>query len=163
MLGHNDTKASSSNGFSTPAIPPEIQEKAYRNVIRILRKTWPDARIVLVSSTSPDTVFLKERAKSDLKKNGKTYRFGDPEKLEAYNVVLNKIAQEKNLDYLDYYNTMKALPREQKKRLLRENDGLHMKNAGYLFLTLELLNYLSMNPLCEQTTSLNIKNVRPGG
>lgn len=163
MLGHNDTKASSSNGFSTPAIPPEIQEKAYRNVIRILRKTWPDARIVLVSSTSPDTVFLKERAKSDLKKNGKAYRFGDPEKLEAYNVVLNKIAQEKNLDYLDYYNTMKALPREQKKRLLRENDGLHMKNAGYLFLTLELLNYLSMNPLCEQTTSLNIKNIRPGG
>ncbi len=145
MLGHNDTKASSSNGFSSSAIPPEIQEKAYRNVIRILQKNWPDARIVLVSSTSPDTVFLKERAKSDLKKNGKAYRFGDPEKLEAYNVVLNKIAQEKNLDYLDYYNTMKALPREQKKRLLRENDGLHMKNAGYLFLTQELLNYLSMN------------------
>lgn len=145
MLGHNDTKASSQDGFSSPAIPPEIQKKTYLNVIRILQKNWPDAKIVLVSGTSPDTVFLKEKAQRELKKNGRAYRFGDPEKLEAYNAVLKKIAEEKKLDYLDYYNTMKALPREQKKRLLRENDGLHMKNAGYIFLTMELLKYLSIH------------------
>ena len=114
-------------------------------MIRILQKNWPDAKIVLVSGTSPDTVFLKEKAQRELKKNGRAYRFGDPEKLEAYNAVLKKIAEEKKLDYLDYYNTMKALPREQKKRLLRENDGLHMKNAGYIFLTMELLKYLSIH------------------
>lgn len=71
MLGHNDTKASSQDGFSSPAIPPEIQKKTYLNVIRILQKNWPDAKIVLVSGTSPDTVFLKEKAQRELKKNGR--------------------------------------------------------------------------------------------
>jgi lysophospholipase L1-like esterase len=138
FLGHNDTKASSSKNYAEAVVPPNRQEKLYRELIAKLRQKGVK-RIILISSTSSDFSVCEAQARS---RKGVHNRFGEPKHLEAFNAVLKKLAaSEKGVEYMDIYDKMKAHPR--KPSLVRPQDGVHLSGAGNDFVALETLEYLS--------------------
>ena len=142
MLGQNDTKASSSDGFQKPYVSPEEQERSYCSVISMLRERFPEARLVLISPSSSDFAIQQEKIRTRLaKSNVPVTRFGDPALLEQFDAVLREIAADQHCDYLDVYSAMKK--RSDREKLLRPNDGVHLSRAGYDYLALCILQYLS--------------------
>lgn len=145
QLGHNDTVSSSQQGFKSPAVSPKKQEELYRKMLSQFRKVWPNAKIVLVSSTSSNYVLTKNKAEQFLKKNQhKTFMlFGNPAFLEKFNETVSKIAGEFNAEYRDLYTPMKALPHQLKAALLNPNDGVHLSNEGQRYLSFQYLKILA--------------------
>ena len=138
FLGHNDTKASSSKNYTQAMVPPDRQEKLYREMIGVLRSKGVK-RIILVSASSSDFSICEAQAR---KRKGVHNRFGEPKHMEAFNAVLKKLAaSEKGVEYMDIYDKMKAHP--QKASLVRRQDGVHLSDGGNDFVALEALEYLS--------------------
>lgn len=142
LLGHNDTKTNSKNNFSEATVPPEQQEASYRQVIDRLRREMPQARIVLLSSTSSNYEMIAAKSAEKLKTATKPFsRFGEPARMEAFNQVLKKLADELKLEYVDLYTPMRDLP--DKAALLNPNDGVHLTLAGHDYLAARLLEFLA--------------------
>jgi lysophospholipase L1-like esterase len=137
FLGHNDTKASSSKNYAQAVVPPDRQEKLYRELIAKLKQKGVK-RIILVSSSSSDFSICEAQTRG---RKGVHNRFGDPKHMEAFNAVLKKLAaSEKGVEYFDIYETMKSHP--AKSTLLRKQDGVHLSDAGNDFVAVETLKYL---------------------
>ena len=140
FLGHNDTKASSATGYKDPMVPPAKQKAAYQELIGELKKRGI-TRIILFSSTSSNYDVCKQNAAKI--KDRIHSRFGDPVHQEAFNRVLQELAKENNLEYLDLYTGMKALP--DKASLLKPTDGVHLSDKGHDYVALKTLEYLKEN------------------
>jgi lysophospholipase L1-like esterase len=137
FLGHNDTKASSSKNYAQAVVPPDRQEKLYRELIAKLKQKGVK-RIILVSSSSSDFSICEAQTRG---RKGVHNRFGDPKHMEPFNAVLKKLAaSEKGVEYFDIYETMKSHP--AKSTLLRKQDGVHLSDAGNDFVAVETLKYL---------------------
>ncbi len=137
FLGHNDTKASSSSQYQKAFVPPEKQKQLYTRLISALWKKGIK-RIILFSSTSSDFRICKRNADKQRKAHN---RFGEPKHLEAFNRVLQEVAGECNVEYLDLYTGMKAMP--DKASLLKPEDGVHLTHQGHIYVALKTLRYLT--------------------
>ena len=135
FLGHNDTKASSAKGYKEPLMSPAKQKELYLKLISILRRKGIK-RIILFSSTSSNFEVCKQNAA----KSKKTHNlFGIPEHMEKFNQVLQTLAKENKLEYLDLYTEMKAMP--DKAALTRPNDGVHLTDRGHDHVALKTLKF----------------------
>lgn len=139
FLGHNDTKASSTKNYQEPAITPAKQKKLYQELIEVLRKKGIK-RIILFSSTSSNFELCKQNVEKIKRVHN---RFGDPVHQEAFNRVLQELAKENHLEYMDLYTEMKALP--DKAELLRPRDGVHLTDRGHDYVAKKTLQYLKGN------------------
>jgi lysophospholipase L1-like esterase len=140
MLGHNDTRTSSKSNYKKVFISPKLQEANYRQTIKIIRKKTK-AQIVLISTTSSYFPLCKAHAERYAAKKQNHVLFGKPENLEKFNTVLQKLANEFNLDYIDVYTPTKNF--SPKDTLFNPIDGLHLTSDGYTFLSKQILEYLA--------------------
>ncbi|MBQ7207817.1 MAG: SGNH/GDSL hydrolase family protein [Lentisphaeria bacterium] len=136
FLGHNDTKASSANGYREVLVPPARQKELYLQLISELRKRGVK-RIILFSPTSSNFAVCDAIAKKTKRVHN---RFGEPAHLEAFDRVLRTLARENGVEYLDLYTDMKALP--DKAALTRPQDGVHLTDRGHDYVALKTLKYL---------------------
>ena len=140
FLGQNDTKASSARNFTIPLVTPETQEQLYRNTIAILREKSP-ARLVLISAASTMADLCRQNTEKRVASGKVANMFGIPQHIEAYNAILQKLAQELDLDYIDIYTPMQKHP--DKGSLFSPADGVHLSEAGHAFVAEHILKYLS--------------------
>ncbi|NLF95037.1 MAG: SGNH/GDSL hydrolase family protein [Oligosphaeraceae bacterium] len=140
FLGQNDTKASSARNFTIPIVPPEAQEKLYRDTIAILREKSP-ARLVLISAASTMADLCRQNTEKRVASGKVANMFGMPQHIEAYNAILQKLARELDLDYIDIYTPMQKHP--DKGSLFSPADGVHLSEAGHAFVAEHILKYLS--------------------
>ena len=140
MLGGNDTKAMSDEGYATPVTPPELEEKLYREFVARL-KARGVRRVFLVSCARADWEKCQERAKALDATKPRHTRFGEPRHMEVFNAVLKKLADEiDGVEYLDIYTPMQELsPIADYVRA----DGVHLVDAGYRFVARRLLDHLA--------------------
>ena len=116
---------------------PEKQKIFYNQLISELRKKGIK-RIILFSSTSSNfDVCRKNAAKS----KGVHNLFGDPAHMEKFNEILQQLARENQLEYLDLYTEMKAMP--DKAALTRPTDGVHLTDRGHDYVALKTLMFFS--------------------
>lgn len=139
FLGHNDTRAYAKDNYRTPLIPPDRQKKYYEDLIARL-KAKGIRRIILMSSASSNY----ELCSSNAAKSPKSGRYGEPAHLEKFNEILQELAKEHALEYLDVYTPMKNHPHNA--ALLNRFDGIHLSDAGHDFIALETLKYLRDHP-----------------
>lgn len=139
FLGHNDTKASSKNGYKTALVPPEQQKNDYEKIIALL-KSKGVKRIILMSSSSSNFELCKKNADKIGSKRIHS-RFGDPVHQEAFNRVLQELAKKHKLEYFDLYTPMKAV--KDKAKLLNPLDGVHLTPEGHDYVAIKTLEYLA--------------------
>ena len=149
FLGHNDTRAWSSSGFSKPEMSQEQLQTGFGNLIQLL-KSQGIGRIILVSATSSNFTLTSRKAAaiqaaiaSGRSKARRIVRYGDPKFLEAYNSVLSNFARESGVEYLDLYTAMKELP--DKASLVRPTDGVHLTEKGHAYIANREYEYLMSN------------------
>ncbi len=139
FLGHNDTRSSSDEDHVKPQVSPEKQEEGYREFISMLQAN-SGGKIVLVSATSSNFELTQANSEKSKAEGRRHSLFGDPEKLEAFNAVLEKLADELDLDYLDVYNPTLNAP--DKASLFSPTDGVHLSEEGHRFIALQFLKYM---------------------
>lgn len=128
-LGHNDTAAGMKDNFLTPAISPAEQKQLTAQLLRRLRSAWPETRFVFISPTSLDSELQHSKARNMVKAGRKdAFRFGDPDKLEAFHHAWRKSAEKAGAMYIDVYQPVKNLP--DKKKLFKTGDGVHLNAKG---------------------------------
>lgn len=149
FLGHNDTRAWSSSGFSKPEMSQEQLKTGFRDLIQLL-KSKGIGRIILVSATSSNFTLTSRKAAaiqaaivSGRSKARRIVRYGDPKFLEAYNSVLSNFARESGVEYLDLYTAMKNLP--DKSSLVRPTDGVHLTEKGHAYIANREYEFLMSN------------------
>ena len=100
---------------------------------------------MLISSTSSNYQLTRKNIDNILKRT--PYRslviFGNPALMEKFNDVTRKTAPEFNAEYYDIYSAMKAMPQEEKAKLLNKYDGVHLSDAGQNYLAMLYLKYLA--------------------
>lgn len=140
MLGGNDTKTRSHEGYSKPVTSPERQEKIYRQFISIL-KSRGVRRIFLVSCARADWDKCRERALALSRVKPKHTRFGEPRFMEGFNAVLKRLAHEtEGVEYVDIYSPMQELSISE---YVRPGDGVHLVDKGYRFVARQISSYLA--------------------
>ena len=132
-LGHNDTVSNTTwdKTLKKPRISPELQKKAYTQVIDEIRK-HTRARIILVSAASLNEPVCIRQMRSMKRPDGLKYLFGRPELLEEWNRNLRQIAMERKVNCLDLYDALKNHP--EKDSLFSQEDGVHPVEKGHDFL-----------------------------
>ncbi len=136
LLGHNDTKASSSTDFQEALIPPARQYELYNQLIARLKKEQV-GKIVLISPTCSNFELCKANSAALQRVHN---RFGDPRHLRAFDDVLKQLAQEHQLGHLDVYTPTQNHP--DKPSLFHPKDGVHLTQAGHEVLAMEILRRL---------------------
>jgi len=144
LLGQNDTRTSSKDGFKSPLVSPAAQEASYRRLIAEFRKRAPNARIVIPSNIRINYEYHKERARKLAAKGQQVSCFGKPENMKAFNNVSKQLCKELNLDYIDLYTPMEM--RADRDTLLRP-DGTHLNRKGNDFVCYLILKYFAGNPI----------------
>lgn len=152
FLGQNDTVTSriSKHGkFARPQVTPEEQEKAYRNVFKILLSQSPKAKTVIISP-SPSYVKLFEDYDKRFNPQTQIHMFGKKEFLDAYDAVNRKLVKEFDLGYIDMLNTMRQDP---DIRSLYVEDGVHLTPRGGMTVARGILEYFAAaNPKSSDST-----------
>lgn len=142
FLGQNDTVTSriSKHGkFARPQVTPDVQEKSYRRVFKILLEKNPRAKIVIISP-SPSYVKLFEDYDKRFAPGSQIHMFGKKEFLDAYDAVNRKLVKEFDLGYIDMLNTMRQTP---DMRSLYGEDGVHLTPRGGMIVARGILQYFA--------------------
>jgi len=138
FLGHNDTKASSQKNYTEAQITPERQRALYKNLIERLQEAGVKRIVLMSPSSSNFELCLKASERASKKIHN---RFGEPKHLEAFDAVLQELAEKYGLEHLDvYYPT---LQHPNKAELFNPNDGVHLSVSGHQVIALETLRYLA--------------------
>ena len=146
QFGHNDTafrtlnsEIRGNNGISEESISQPLQE-----IIKNCRSHWPNAKIILFSSTSSCESICRQRHRDLCKTDPKrTFAlFGVPACLEAYNMTSKSAALASDVLFYDIYSEMKALPYETKVKLFNQGDGVHLSPEGHVYMTIKYLELL---------------------
>ena len=147
MLGGNDTKALSTDGYNTPVTVPAEEERIYREFAARL-KAHGVRRIFFMSCARADWEKCQARALAIAEKKPRHTRFGEPRHMEAFNAVLKRLAGEiDGVEYLDIYTPMQAL--EPIADYVREGDGVHLVDNGYRFVARQIASHLAETPSDE--------------
>jgi lysophospholipase L1-like esterase len=128
FVGQNDTVAFKETNFSKPQLSLERVNEAMRGTIDFIRKR-SNARIIITSGVSTPPSLLPH------------YKFGIPQHVEAFNACVQKIAADCNVEFLDLYTPLKAIPDEKKIELFVP-DRVHLSLKGHRFVALKVLEYL---------------------
>ena len=136
FLGHNDTVLRDGK----IQVPFAEAEKAFRQVLTLLRKHNPSMKIVLMTPVCP----LRSVCLANMEKRAKRglgrIEFGRPELLEEYIRILRKVAKEFDCQVVDLYTPMKRM--KEPLHLFNPGDGVHISEAGNRYVALELLKQL---------------------
>ena len=139
FLGHNDTKVSSTSGYTKQCVDPDTFEQQYRQAIQKVQKET-GAKIIVLSATSSVFEICSANAKKRTAAGKSHNLFGKPEELERFNAIAKRVAAELGADYLDVYEPTRT--HADKPSLFNPRDGVHLTNAGNRFIAYELLKYL---------------------
>ena len=146
QFGHNDTafKTSNSEIREYDGISEESISQTLREIIEICRQHWPNAKIIVFSSTSSCESICRQRHRDLCKTDPKrTFSlFGVPACLEAYNMTSKSAALASDVLFYDIYSEMKALPYETKVKLFNQGDGVHLSPEGHVYMTIKYLELL---------------------
>ena len=139
FLGHNDTRLSWNAGKQTymQFVPPERQKKEYGEVVRILKKRQPQARIVLMTPMCMNHKrSLEQNASAVAAKRPHTV-FGNPEKLTEYGDIVKGTAAGSDLTVIDLLSASRRAP--DPDSFFVPNDGVHLTQKGEDFIAQEML------------------------
>ena len=142
FLGHNDTKVSSTSGYTKQCVDPDTFEQQYRQAIQKVQEET-DAKIIVISATSSVFEICSANAEKRTAAGKSHNLFGKPEELERFNAIAKRIAAETGADYVDVYEPTRTHP--DKSSLFNPNDGVHLTNLGNRFMAYKLLKYLGRN------------------
>ncbi|MBT4814374.1 MAG: hypothetical protein HN742_24245 [Lentisphaerae bacterium] len=139
FLGHNDTKVSSTSGYTKQCVDPVTFEEQYRLAIQKVKEET-GATVIVLSATS--SVFEICKANADKRKEaGKAHNmFGKPEELERFNAIAQRVAADLGCEFLDVYEPTRTYP--DKPSLFNARDGVHLSAAGNRFIALQILKHL---------------------
>jgi len=138
FLGHNDTTATSERDFKSPTIEPEVQYKEMKEIITIIQKNAPEAKVVLISPSPCQTEEINRTKLEKWDKESHVSLFGIRELIDGFDSVNRHICEEMNLDYIDITTSMREA---NDKSFYRPNDGVHLSPAGGRFIADRLLEY----------------------
>lgn len=140
LLGANDSKTSTNNGYKVPVTPPSLQEKFMGQMIAFLKEKGV-RRVVLISPAVANWPLCQKITAQREKKRKNCSLFGEPKHLEAFAAVERRLAEStEGVDFLDIYTPMKARP--DAYEMTRPGDGVHLVDKGYRFVACRLLDYL---------------------
>jgi len=152
QLGHNDTRSFSGENFAKPWVSTAEQSAAFRRMICNLRRMWPASRIILITPVANDTDYMAKKSANEVRRKQPSWRFGDPDKVQAYIAELKNIAQEFDLELCDVYTPMQQIT--DRIKFFRP-DGVHLVRNGYWHLTGLLLDYLAKHPNAPAVKALS--------
>ncbi len=151
QLGHNDTRSYSGENFAKPWVSTAEQLGSFRRMITNLRRMWPACRIILVTPVANDTDYNAKKSAAEVRRGQRSWRFGDPDKVQTYIANLHKIAQEFNLEVCDVYTPMSKIA--DRKKYFRA-DGVHLVRGGYWYLAEQIMKYLGEHPQAPAVKAL---------
>ena len=136
FLGHNDTVLRDGK----IQVPFEEGEKAFRQVLTLLRKKNPKMKIYLLTPVCSLRSACLANMEKRMKRGLGRIEFGRPELLEKYIRMLKLLAQEYNCQIIDLYSPMKKM--KDTTHLFNPGDGVHISEAGNRYVALEVLKNL---------------------
>ena len=136
FLGHNDTVLRDGK----IQLPFDEAEKAWREVLTLLRKKNPKMQITLLTPVCSLRQACLDNMERRFKQGLGRIEFGRPELLEQYGALVRKLAKEYKCDVVDVYTPMKKM--KETVHLFNPGDGVHISEAGNRFVALELLKSL---------------------
>ena len=136
FLGHNDTVLRDGK----IQVPFDEAEKAFREVLTLLRQKNPSMKIVLMTPVCTQRDVCLANMEKKMKRGFGRIEFGRPELLEQYIAMLRRLAKEFNCQLIDLYTPMKKI--EPRRHLFNPGDGVHISEAGNRFVALQLLRQL---------------------
>ena len=141
FCGGNDTKTLYSTGYKTPILAPEKQQGVLEEVLDILAKKAPGAKIVLTSI--PASYLPWQKSLTEPQRDAKVQHslFGLPEHTESYNDVLRSVAKKRNIPVIELGPAMAAHP--DRMPLYVPDDGVHLSLKGHQFYAKILLDFLA--------------------
>lgn len=147
QFGHNDTafKTLNSEIRGDAGISEESISWPLNEIIKNCRMHWPNAKVIVFSSTSSCEDVCRQRHRNLRKPDHKRAFsiFGVPECLEKYNELAKVTAETSGVLFYDIYSEMKSLPNESKATLFIQADGVHLSQAGHVYMTIKYLELLS--------------------
>lgn len=147
-LGHNDTRTNSNTGFSQALVPPQKQEESFHRVIKLIRQS-SQAPILLISPSPANAQMLQERAAKQATGRN-VILFGKAEHVQAYDQILQKLAVDLKLGYMQITEAFRQHP---ELPTLFQKDGVHLSEKGHSFVAMQLLAAFAENPLLKQITA----------
>ena len=136
FLGHNDTVLREGK----IQVPFDAGEKAFRQVLTLLRSKNPRMKIYLLTPVCSLRSACLANMEKRLKRGFGRIEFGRPELLEKYIQMLQKLAREFNCQLVDVYTPMKKM--KNTSHLFNPGDGVHISEAGNRYVALEVLKHL---------------------
>ena len=121
-------------------LPFDEAEKAWREVLTLLRKKNPKMQITLLTPVCSLRQACLDNMERRFKQGLGRIEFGRPELLEQYGALVRKLAKEYKCDVVDVYTPMKKM--KETVHLFNPGDGVHISEAGNRFVALELLKSL---------------------
>ncbi len=141
FLGHNDSKLSSTSGYTRPVVEPSQYLETYRRAIRKVQQET-GARIAVISATSSVYEITQATAEKSRTRGKPHNLFGKPEALEQFNALARQAAGECGADWIDVYEPTRL---HRDKPSLFTADGVHVSNLGNRLLALKILEYLGQD------------------
>ena len=138
FLGHNDSKVSSTSGYTQQSVDPDTFEEQYRKAIRKVQAET-DAKVIVMSATSSVYDICKANAEKRKATGNAHTLFGKPEELERFNAIARRVAADLGCDWVDVYEPTRT--HADKPSLFNPRDGVHLSAEGNRFIALELLKY----------------------
>lgn len=139
MLGHNDSKLSSSSGFTKSTVSPEDYKAGLIEFVNKVKAQTGNAPFTLLSPTSSVYEICKANADKRVAAGGAASLFGKPEMMEQFTVLTKEAAEATGSDYIDVHAPTKA--RADKPSLFTA-DGVHLSLEGNHLLALEMLKHM---------------------
>lgn len=136
FLGHNDTVLRDGK----IQVPFDEGEKAFRQVLTLLRKKNPKMKIYLLTPVCALRSVCLANMEKRMKRGFGRIEFGRPELLEQYIRMLKTLAKEFDCQIVDVYTPMKKM--KDTVHLFNPGDGVHISEAGNRYVALEVLKHL---------------------
>jgi len=139
MLGHNDSKLTSSSGFTEPVVKPEDYTAQFAEFIGKVKEQG-GAPFTLLSPTSSVYEITKANADKAVAAGRGASLFGKPEVMAQFTKLTQDVAATTGSDYIDVFTPTRDFP---SKPTLFAADGVHLSLDGNHFVALEILKHLA--------------------
>jgi lysophospholipase L1-like esterase len=139
MLGHNDSKLSSTSGFVDTCVPIDEFRTVYARVLERIRQETGGAPQLVLSATSGVYEITKANADKAVAAGRGASLFSKPEMLELFNAATRDVAAAAGAEYLDVHTPTRTHP---DMAGLFVADGVHLSLAGNHLIALEILKHL---------------------
>lgn len=139
MLGHNDSKLTSSSNFAEPVVKPEDYKAQFAEFIAKVKEKTGGAPFTLLSPTSSVYEITKANADKAVAAGRGASLFGKPEVMARYTQLTQEVAAATGCDFIDVFTPTRDFPN---KPTLFTADGVHLSLEGNHVLALVILKHL---------------------